>query len=45
MKNLKNGYHFVNIDHMEKFKMNDPQKFGYPVFQVSMETEYQHQPL
>ena len=45
MKKLKNGYHFINIDHMEKFQINDPPKFGSPVFQVSMETEYQCQPI
>ena len=28
MKKLKNGYHFVNIDHMEKFQINNPPKFG-----------------
>ena len=25
MKKLKNGYHFINIDRMEKFQMNNPQ--------------------
>ena len=33
MKKLKNGYHFVNIDHMEKVQINDPPpppKFGSP---------------
>ena len=45
MKKLKNGPHFVNIDHMENFQITDPPpKFGFPVFQVSMETEY-HQKM
>ena len=30
MKNLKNGSHFVNIDHMEKFQITDPQSLGLP---------------
>ena len=45
MKKMKNGSNFINIDHMEKFQINDPPKFGSPVFQVLTETEYQHQPL
>ena len=40
MKNLKNGCHFVNIDHREKFQITDPPKFGSLVFQVSTEMEY-----
>ena len=44
---MKNGYHFINIDHMEKFQITNsyPPKFGSPVFWVSIETEYQCQPL
>ena len=42
MKKLKNGHHFINIDHMEKFQITDPPKFGSPVFGVLMEMEYQH---
>ena len=33
MKKLKNGYHFVNIDHTEKFQITDPPKVwvsGFP---------------
>ena len=45
MKKLKNGCHFININHTEKFQITDPPKFGSPVFQVSMEMEYQHWPL
>ena len=33
MKKLKNGCHFVNIDHMEKFHITDPSKVwvsGFP---------------
>ena len=46
MEKLRNGCHFINIDHMEKFQItNPPQKFGSPVFQVSREKEYQHWPL
>ena len=47
MKKLKNGCHFVNINHTEKIKITDPlpPKFGSPVFQVSTEMEYQHWPL
>ena len=45
-KILKNGCHFFNIDHTEKFPItNPPPKFGPLVFLVSMETEYQYQPL
>ena len=32
MKKLKNGFHFVNMHHMEKFQITDPPKFGSPVF-------------
>ena len=28
----KNGCHFINIDHMEKFQITDFPKFGSPVF-------------
>ena len=28
MKKLKNDCHFVNINHMEKFQITDPPKFG-----------------
>ena len=42
MKKLKNGCHFFNINHMEKFQITNPPKFGSLVFQVSTETEYQH---
>ena len=45
MKKLKNGCHFINIDCMGKFQITDPPKFGSLVFWVSMETEYQCQPL
>ena len=45
MKKLKNGSHFININHMEKIQIAHPPKFGSPVFQVSMEMEYQHRPL
>ena len=45
MKKLKNGHHFVNIDHTENFKLLTPQKFGSLVFWVSTEMEYQCQPL
>ena len=45
MKKLKNGCHFFNIDHMEKFQITNPPKFGSPVFWVSMEMKYQHWPL
>ena len=45
MKKLKNGCHFININHMEKFQTTDPPKFGSPVFRVSTETEYQYRPL
>ena len=33
MKKLKNGYHFINIDHTEKFQITDPPKVwvsGFP---------------
>ena len=33
MNKLKNGYHFVNIDHMENFHITDPPKVwvsGFP---------------
>ena len=45
MKKLKNGSNFINIDHTEKFQITDSPKFGSPVFRVSTEMEYQHQPL
>ena len=45
MKKLKNGHHFINIDHMENFQITDPPKFGSLVFQMSSETEYQSLPL
>ena len=45
MKQLKNGSHFVNIDHMEKFQITDPPKIWVSGFQVSTEMEYQHWPL
>ena len=32
MKKLKNGCHFLNIDHTGKFQITDPPKFGSPVF-------------
>ena len=34
MKKLKNGYNFINIDHMEKFQINKPppQSLGIQVF-------------
>ena len=35
MKKLKNGYHFININHTENFEITDPPKFGSLVFQVS----------
>ena len=44
MKKLKNGCHFINIDHMEKFQITDPPKFGSLVFRVSTEMEYHRQP-
>ena len=28
MNKMKNGCHFVNIDHTEKFQITDPQKLG-----------------
>ena len=37
MKKLKNGCHFINIHHMEKFQITIPPKFGSPVLKVSME--------
>ena len=43
---MKNGCHFIKIDHMEKFQINDPSpKFESLVFPVSMEMEYQCWPL
>ena len=33
MKKMKNGYHFINIDHMEKFQITDLLKVwvsGFP---------------
>ena len=45
MKKLKNGCHFVNIDHIEKFQITDPPKFGSLIFQVLMDMEYYCQPL
>ena len=33
MKKLKNGHHFINIDHMENFQITDPSKVwvsGFP---------------
>ena len=44
-KKFKNACHFINIDHTEKFQINDPPKIGCPVFRVSTEMEYQHQSL
>ena len=32
IKKLKNGCHFINIDHTEKFQITDAPKFGSPVF-------------
>ena len=31
-KKLKNGCHFINIDHTEKFQITDPPKFWSLVF-------------
>ena len=45
MKKLKNGSHFVNIDHMEKFQITDPPKFGSLIFWMLTEIENQHRPL
>ena len=45
MKKLKNVHHFVNIDHREKFEITDPPKFGYLVFHMLTEMEYQGWPL
>ena len=46
MKKLKNSWYFVNMCHTEIFwNYYTPQKFGSPVFQVSMETEYWNWPL
>ena len=45
MKKLKNGCHFINVNHTEKFQITDLPKFGSPVFWVSTEMEYQHRPL
>ena len=42
MEKLKNGCHFFNTNHMEKFQITDSSKFGSPVYQMSMEMEYQH---
>ena len=42
MKKLKNGYHFVNIDHKEKFKLLVPSKFGFLVFKVSTFKTFMH---
>ena len=33
MKKLKNGCHFVNMDHTEKFQMTDPQNLGFWFFE------------
>ena len=44
-RNMKNGCHFVNIDHMEKFQITEPPKFGSLVFHVSTEMENHHWPL
>ena len=40
MKKLKNGCHFINIDHTEIFQMTNPSKVWVSGFQVSMKTEY-----
>ena len=45
MNKLKNGCLFVNIDHMEKFKLPTPPKFGSLVSKVMTEMEYHHWPL
>ena len=47
MKKMKNVHHIINIDRTETIQITDPHppKFGSPVFRVSTETEYQHQPL
>ena len=45
IEKLKNGHHFINIDHTEKFQVTDPQKLGSPFFRVLTEMEYQHRPL
>ena len=45
MKISKNGYHFVNMHHKEKFQITDPPKFESLVFQVLTETEYGCEPL
>ena len=45
MKKLKNGCHFININHMEKFQITGPTKFGSPVFRVLMEMKYHSWPL
>ena len=34
MKKSKNGCHFININHTEKFQNTDLPKFGSPVFRV-----------
>ena len=43
MKKLKNGSHFVNIDHTENFQIiqiTEPLNFGCPVFRVLTEMKY-----
>ena len=44
---IDSGSHFINIHYMEKFQIIDPPSPQVWVsgFQVSTETEYQHQPL
>ena len=32
MKKLKNGHHFININHTDKFQITDPSKFQSLVF-------------
>ena len=46
-KKLKNGWHFININCMEKISNfhPPPPKFGSAVFWASMEAEYQCWPL
>ena len=45
MKKSKNGHHFINTDLTQYFQFTNPQKFGSLVLQVSMEMEYQCQPI
>ena len=49
MVKYKNGHHFVNMHHTEKFQITThpppKKKFGSMVFWVQMEMEYRHWPL